>query len=150
MLCWRAPGGVGRYRAERDLSYLCATAASHCSQGGRARSFTELHGASAQQQRGLEPCRQGEETDSPARSACMHSLRSGAIPEAVPGAETVPTVRLNGPARWACYCRSLLRLPCRAGISSRGFVRHTSWWAVRCSGHSSYCACAIGARAGPY
>lgn len=49
-------------------SYLCATAASHCSQGGGAQSFTEL-------QRGLESDGRGEETDSPARSACMHSLR---------------------------------------------------------------------------
>lgn len=95
-------GGGGRTvpsRAGPDCSYLRATAASHCSQGGRARSLAQLHGASAQQQRGLEPDRRGEETDSPARSACMHSLRSGAIPEAEPGAETVPTVRLSGPAR---------------------------------------------------
>lgn len=34
------------------------------------------------------------------------------------------------------------------GINGRGFVRHTSWWAVRCSGHSSHCACAISVRVG--
>eukprot|EP00064_Thunnus_orientalis_P025267 superscaffoldBa00012330_g25615 len=62
--------------------------------------------------------------------------------EAEPGAETVPTVSVRGPAR------CLLRLPSRAGINGRGFVRHTSWWAVRCSGHSYHCACAIDARAG--
>ncbi|KAM3612258.1 uncharacterized protein V6R79_005587 [Siganus canaliculatus] len=45
--------------------------------------------------------------------------------ETEPGAETVPTVSLSGPARWTCYCRwFLLRLPNRERINGRGCVRH--------------------------
>ncbi len=104
-----AKEGGGRYRAGLgwagpDRTVLTSALPQHpiavrVDVPGASRSFTEPHGASAQQQRGLEPDRRGEETDSPARSARMHSLRSGAIPEAEPGAETVPTVRLSGPAR---------------------------------------------------
>lgn len=73
-------GGRGGGRAESRRtalarSYLRATAASHCSQGGRARSFTELHEASAQQQRGLEPGGRGtggRRTVPGALPACTH------------------------------------------------------------------------------
>lgn len=41
-----APGRTGPDRTGPGRAYLRATSASHCSQGGRARSSTELHGAS--------------------------------------------------------------------------------------------------------
>lgn len=92
--------------------------------------WTELHGASAQQQRGMQLDRRGR-----GGGRARSGERSRRSHRALRPAEQHATV-------------CLLRLPYRAGINGRGFVRHTSWWAVRCSGHSYHCACAITVRAG--
>lgn len=73
----------------------------------------ELHGASTQQQRGLEPDGRGEDT----------RLRAHALIVAQhdPGAETVPAVRLQAPARAASHCPVRAH---RARYSCRRCVRH--------------------------
>lgn len=120
---WRE--AAGQSRAVPGRAYLRATAASHCSQGGRA------HEASARLQRGSVPDRRG--------GGSRRRPSPGAIPEAEPGAKTCPggQCERSGPV-WSV---SSSGYGTERGLTAEDLS--TSWWAVRCSGHSSHCACAI-------
>lgn len=121
--------GAERHRVGPDRARLTSALPQHpiavrVDAPGASRSFTELHGASTQWQQESWSSTGG--------------LRTRAAP-CGPGGR-VPTVRLSAPTRSS----GLLN---RTGINSRGFVRHTSRWAVRYSGHSSHYACAHSGKA---